>query len=215
MLRKPQLQRNQEGFVLVVTLLIMVLLTIIGVAMNRSTTTELQIAGNDKVHKQTFTEADGGTEFAAEVLEQNIGCLIFSNTAGGGVTVADGFIILDGNIAVDDNSLDFWQNGIGHWSGASLPAYPADNQRDLWLPPNYAAGDPHTNITLEGSANFAEGSSIILAGGYLGLGRGMSSGGIHMNYEIHSQHLGQRSSESIIRVRWRHVVGSEDIECNY
>ena len=56
---------------------------------------------------------------------------------------------------------------------------------------------------------------IILAAGYLGLGRGMSSGGIHMNYDVRSQHLGQRNSEAIIGIKWRHVVGSEDIECSY
>lgn len=219
---KQQLHLNEEGFVLVVTLLIMVVLTIIGVAMNRSTTTELLIAGNDKVHKQSFTEADGGTEFAAEILELNIGCLEFASSGAESVLITDpedsgdnNALQLDGVIGIDSGSLKLWQNGVGHWSDQVGITYPADDQRDMWFPPTYTAGEPHTNITVEGEANFAEGSSIILAAGYLGLGRGMGSGGIVMNYEVHSQHLGLRDSESVIRVQWRHVVGNEDTDCNY
>jgi len=218
---KRQLQHNDEGFVLVVTLLIMVVLSIIGIAMNRNTTIELQIAGNDKVHKQSFTEADGGTEFAAEILELNISCLEFASGGAESVLITDpedsgdnNALQLDGLIGIDSASLKLWQNGVGHWSTAGV-TYPADDQRDMWFPPTYLPGEPHTNMTVEGEANFAEGSSIILAAGYLGLGRGMGSGGIVMNYEVHSQHLGQRDSESVIRVQWRHVVGNEDTDCNY
>jgi len=220
MATRPHLQQNEEGFILVVTLLIMVVLTIIGIAMNRSTTIELQIAGNDKVHKQAFTEADGGTEFATEILEQNIGCLKFASNSGDSIPGTDPYegstsLIIDGVIAVDNDSFQLWQNGVGHWFNLAGDDYPSDDQRDLWFPPNYAPGEPHTNMTLEGRADFATGASIILAGGYIGLGRSMSSGGIHMDYEVHSQHLGKRNSESVIRVKWRHVVGSEDSDCNY
>ena len=211
---------NEEGFVLVSALLIMLVLTIIGIAANRNTSTELLIAGNDRTHKQTFYEADGGTEFAAEVLEQNIACIDFNDSAPGTTSVLTpglgplGSAVLDKSIAVSGNSLQLWQNGMGTWNGAGNP-YPADNARDMWFPPEYKAGEPHTNITVEGTSELNTGGSIIFAAGYLGLGRSIGSGGVKLEYEIFSQRVGRNNSESVIRVEWRHVVGMEDPHCRY
>ena len=52
--------QQDEGFVLVTALLIMLILTIIGIATTTNTSIELQIAGNDKVFKKTFYEAEAG-----------------------------------------------------------------------------------------------------------------------------------------------------------
>lgn len=217
---KPKHTDNEEGFVLVTALLIMLVLTIIGIAANRNTSTELLIAGNDRTHKQTFYEADGGTEFAAEVLEQNIACIDFDDTAPGTTSVVTpelgpaGSIVLDNSIAVSGSSLRLWQNGIGTWAGAGSP-YPADDARDMWFPPEYQPGEPHTNITVEGTSELNTGGSIIMAAGYLGLGRSIGSGGVKLEYEIFSQRVGRNNSESVIRVEWRHVVGMEDPHCRY
>lgn len=211
---------NEDGFVLVTALLIMLVLTIIGIAANRNTSTELMIAGNDRTHKQTFYEADGGTEFAAEVLEQNIACIDFDSSGPGSdslpvsTPVPAGSIMLDDSIAVSGGSLRLWQNGMGTWAGVADP-YPADNARDMWFPPNYQPGEPHTNITVEGTSELNTGGSIIFAAGYLGLGRSIGSGGVKLEYEIFSQRVGRNNSESVIRVEWRHVVGMEDPHCRY
>lgn len=215
----PRQHRNEEGFVLIAALMIMLVLTLIGVAMNRNTTTELQIAANDKLHKQSFYDADGGTEFAAEVIEQNIACVQFDQNGVGSQWLTDaaaGNMVLDGNIAIANGSEQLWQNSIGTWSALALnPSYPSDALRDMWLPPAYAAGQAHTNITVEGIADLATGSSIIFAAGYLGLGRSMSYGGVVLEYEIDSQHIGLDNSESVIRVDYRHIVGMEDPFCKY
>lgn len=209
-------QCGQEGFILVAAMMVLLILTIMGIAMNRNTTTEIQIAGNDKLHKETFYLADGGTEFAAEALEQNIACLVFAANGNGSTSLPSGDIMLDGNIAVDQNSLQFWQNVIGTYSGlANSPPYPSENLRDMWLPPNFAAGQPHTNITVEGIADLSAGSSILFAAGYLGLGRSMAAGGVTLEYSIDAQHIGENNSESLIRVDYRHVVGREDPFCRY
>jgi len=213
-----QHQGKEEGFILVAALMILLILTIMGIAMNRNTTTEIKVAANDRLHKQTFYEADGGTEFAAEVLEQNIACVIFAENGKGSTwrtNASVGDIILDSNIAVDNGSLQLWQNALGKYSASGNPDYPSDTLRDMWLPPNYMAGTPHTNITVEGIADLSAGSSIIFGGGYLGLGRSMASGGVSLEYEIDAQHIGAVNSESLIRVEYRHVVGREDPFCKY
>ena len=210
-------QGNEEGFILVVTMMIMVILTVIGIAMTRNTSTELQIAGNDKVHKQTFYEADGGTEFASEIIEQNIACLKFEANGGGSVTQTDSDgnndLVLDSNIAIESGSFTLWQNGIGKWS--SLPDYPSDANRDMWFPPDYNAGEPHTNSAVEALVDITAGSSIISHAGYIGLGKSSAGGGITLVYQIYSQHQGLRNSESLIQVEWGHVVGREDPFCKY
>jgi len=210
--------QDQGGFILVTAMMILLILTIMGIAMNRTTTTELQIAGNDRLHKQSFYEADGATEFAAEALEQNIACLDFAQNGDGSTWLTDaaaGDIVLDNNIAVENNHHQFWQNVIGTYSLPAGNPYPTDARRDMWLPPNAAAGAPHTNITIEGIADLTAGSSILFAAGYLGLGRSMAAGGVTLDYSIDAQHLDLNNSESLIRVQYHHVVGREDPYCRY
>ncbi len=51
---------NEDGFVLVVAMLMMVLLTSIGIAALNNTKTELRIAGNDREEKQVFYGTESG-----------------------------------------------------------------------------------------------------------------------------------------------------------
>ncbi|WP_136807074.1 PilX N-terminal domain-containing pilus assembly protein [Desulfosediminicola flagellatus] len=214
---RKKLKQNSSGFILVVSLLILLVLTFIGIAINRYTTTELKITANDKLHLQSFYQADGGSEFGAEALEQNIACILFSNN-GDGVewldTAANGDMVLDGNIAVEKGAEMLWLNSIGKWTGTGMD-FPTDDNRDMWFPPVYGAGEPHTNITVEGIVDLIPGASIIQAAGYVGLGRSSAVAGVAMDYEIHSRHLGLGESESQIRIEWRHIVGREENYCRY
>jgi len=60
--------KKEEGSVLIVALLILVLLTIIGIAATRTGEIELQISGNEKIHKMIFYAADAGIEVGRAVL---------------------------------------------------------------------------------------------------------------------------------------------------
>ena len=57
----PPARQNEEGFVLVATLVILMLLVVLGISTTTNTNIELQIAGNDKVYKQNFYQAEGGS----------------------------------------------------------------------------------------------------------------------------------------------------------
>ena len=52
--------RNEQGFVTAVALLILVVLTIIGIAVTRTSSTDIKIASNVIPYKQDFYEAEGG-----------------------------------------------------------------------------------------------------------------------------------------------------------
>ena len=57
--------KNEQGFILITSLLMLMILLVIGIAATNTTTTELQIAGNDKVLKQNFYVAESGWNHAA------------------------------------------------------------------------------------------------------------------------------------------------------
>lgn len=56
--------RNEQGFVLITSLLMLVVLVIIGIAATNTTVFELQVSGNDKMVSQVFYRADAATREA-------------------------------------------------------------------------------------------------------------------------------------------------------
>lgn len=199
MKRRQTCRKSEEGFVLIAALLIMLVLTIIGIAANRNTSTELGIAGNDRTHKKTFYEADGGTELASELLEQNIACLDFAaDGAGQGRTVAGATTAY--NIYVDNDSLGFWRN----FSPVDMPS---DDTRDFFFPAD--GSGPHTNFTAAGSTKLTTGSAIQMAAGYEGRGKGIGVGGATLVYDVNTQRRGENNSETTICIQYRHTIGQE------
>ena len=61
--------QNQDGVVICGVLMVLLLLTIIGIASTKVSNTELQISGNELVYQQNFYRAEGAAMEAAELLE--------------------------------------------------------------------------------------------------------------------------------------------------
>jgi type IV pilus assembly protein PilX len=57
-MRRPLLSRNEEGVVLVLCLITLVLLTLIGVSATTTSQLEAEISGNDKTYKEAFYAAE-------------------------------------------------------------------------------------------------------------------------------------------------------------
>ena len=68
MLGRGNLLNNERGSVLIIAVLMLVLLTIIGISATNTTTTDLQIAGNEKTHRIAFYAAESGIEAGRAVL---------------------------------------------------------------------------------------------------------------------------------------------------
>lgn len=190
---------DNNGSAVVIVLVILVVLTLLGQIATKTTNTEMKIAANDKRHKVTFYDADGATELASELLEQNIDALGFEDGVDGFVADVDDPEVgtFNGFIGVD--YADFWRNE------ANEALTPSDDVRDFFLPADYAAGEPHTNFSVGGDPEFAHGAGIEMAAGYEGLGKGAAHGGTLAAYEIITQRVGAGKSEAIVRVKWRHV----------
>ena len=182
---------NPDGLVTVAALLFLIILTIVGTSAISTSNMEVQIATNDEIHKMTFYAADGGADLGTELLELNIAC-------------PTGFA--NDNLAIDTINVtdkDFWMQQPDENDEVPLPS---DTERDVLIGDN--AGN-HTNLSIAGRTGFGIGAAIEMAAAYEGKGKAAASGGVTLDYQIISQHLGYANSESMIALRWQHVVGSE------
>lgn len=201
--------KNEQGSLILIAVVILMVLTVIGVSMTTTTSIELQIAGNDKLIKTAFYEADGAVDVGAEVIEQNLGCV----GAPGGFSESESRVIGDaGDDSADDGAAIYMDN-LSVWQNTSATT-PSDTNRDFHFPSGYATGDPHTNITAGGNTVLSTGAAIQMVAGYEGKGKGAGGGGGYIAYDLYTQHQGLSNSESVILVQWRHVIGQEGA-CNY
>ena len=64
--------RNEEGSVLVIAIMILVLLTIIGISTSKTSEMDLQIAGNENLYKNVLYTADAGIEHVRAMLNTRL-----------------------------------------------------------------------------------------------------------------------------------------------
>ena len=220
-------QRNEKGFVLVAALTCLIVLSLLGLSLMNTSFIEKNIAQNINLAERTFYGADGGTEVGIEMIEWNIACPLGFNRSGlssnnpapgtfytiGGVQVADPLLAH----REDYTELPWDPTAIGLPSGTAITAndFPSDGARSLRLPENMALPSdnaPHTNIAVFGQTSLSAGGSIVMAAGYEGKGKGAAGGGSVINYQVFSQKLDLNNSVAVIRLGWRHLVGTEG-EC--
>lgn len=63
--------KRDDGSVLVVALVMLVLLTLIGISANRTSTIDIQVAGNEKVYKMNLFTAEAGASEAIQTLQDH------------------------------------------------------------------------------------------------------------------------------------------------
>jgi len=196
---------DEEGFVLITGLLILLILTMLGITATRNTSIELQIAGNDRLHKETFYSAESGAILGTEIIEHSFNCPtgFQRDTQIDGVWTAE----VEGVIRVYDrgNDLILWRN--------ALPAYvcgTAPNNADAAFPvANIPSGVEVDYLQFGGETSMLPGGSLQMAAGYEGKGKSAAQGGVAKIMDIYSQFRGPRNSQSVLLFGWRHLIGSE------
>ncbi|MFT5697823.1 MAG: Tfp pilus assembly protein PilX [Desulforhopalus sp.] len=202
----PIPKQNEEGFVLVVALMMLLVLSIIGALATNSTITELSISGNNKVHKQTFYQADGATELAQHLMYHNAIC---ETTSGGFSTSSIG-----ANIFFTDTSFSSNKETAGLYTTIS------DTARTVVFYPDNVQDDTtrHTNVLNTSKVIVNPGSSLAMVSGYDGSDVS-SVGGTSKSFTIASQHLGHVNSESILQVQWQInnsvLASASAFDCEY
>jgi hypothetical protein len=106
-------ESREQGFVLVLALFMLTICTIIGMAAMSTSTTELDIAGNERVHKETFYQAEAGSSAAAEALLDKEGYDTWSNNE----KFAD--LGLNGYIQIKDGAFLLEPKDVNPWPGST------------------------------------------------------------------------------------------------
>lgn len=174
---------NEQGFVLITSLLMLTVLMIIGIAATNTTTLELQISGNDKAAKQTFYQAEAGTQVGIELVEDGI------ERSGYG---SDNFSL--GTVLIKNE--DFYLNEN------PTPATPPTDTE--WNTPDVEL--QRTDLIFKGVTQLAPGSAIQMIAGYEGKGKAAASGGAIRKYDVWSRHSGNNNSEATIVIEWNHQL---------
>jgi Tfp pilus assembly protein PilX len=111
------LLRSEGGFVLILAMFMLVICSIIGIAAMITSTTEIDIAGNERVHKETGYQAEAGFVVGAEAIRDKEGYGAWDNNevlAGlgknGAITIKDGNFLLEGR--------EDYPAGSGVWNKA-------------------------------------------------------------------------------------------------
>jgi hypothetical protein len=218
---------NQRGSVINVALLILILIFLVGIGLNKISTTDIKIASNMKTAAKTFYEAEAGLEGISELLEQNVACpLGFADTTETPPLPA-GWERIEGTFMA--TNLAFWRELAAGDPKDDGDGNPATDSRDPVTNPNiiaYYVGDPglsdypldldkpHTSFSLGGPTRFSRGSAIQMAAGYEGLGKGAATGGASIIYDIIAMRYGDNRSESQHMIQWIHLLGQGGT-CNY
>ncbi len=201
-----KISNDEDGFVLVTAMMVMVILTLIGIAGLNTSMFEEQIAGNEWNAKRSFYKADGGLSVGYELVEQNFSC----PTGFGSVGVLEDTLI-------KVNNTTFSGNPIYDTDSMKVKLDDPSNNYDAAYPSDSFDANPDLDVGylyFSGSTMVLPGGALEMAAGYEGKGKAAAQGGIAKLVDIYSQFLGPRSSEAIIVAGWRHLVGTEG-SCNY
>ncbi|MFH0925199.1 MAG: hypothetical protein V1872_06145 [bacterium] len=172
---------NEEGTALLMSMLMLIILTFLGMASLMSTDTDLQISGNKKSHTRTFYAADSGVEAGLGILEETI---------NSGYTPATGS-------PITINTTEFYLNK------EIEPTAPASDNSDITLS-GIGGSDVYLRI-YGGETTLSPGSGIQIGAGYEGKGKGAAGGGAYIIYNIRSLAASNDNSQSKVRLQWRHV----------
>lgn len=182
---------GQRGFVLVTALFFLLLLTLIGIFGLNTTCMEIQISANDRLRRQVFFQADGGTQLALCLLEDRLAM---------GADPAKGLL---------KGSKDTVLIEKPAFARSGKPRFPTDKDRDLvYFPAGSNPATPaaaRTNLTIScQQARAAPGSSLTMVG-Y----QDQVAKGAQIPCTVFSQHLDHTGGEAMVQVDWLHVVGLE------
>jgi hypothetical protein len=68
-MKEKRLLKNEDGSVLVMALVMLVLLTLLGIAATRTSSIEIQVSGNERIYRENLYRAEAATMEASQQLE--------------------------------------------------------------------------------------------------------------------------------------------------
>jgi hypothetical protein len=181
---------GQRGAILLVTMMILLVLTVMGIAAISTTTSELQISGNAKIQNMVFYGADGGGRTYGPILK----AALYEDTVDPAKDPIFG-PVADPNLLNELMGLSMTPPNDGISDSPT-------NHPDIGL----AAGNVTVGVDIDRiDEHQLAGGASEFAGGYEGIGASASSGGIGIYYAMDSSGQIFPSKSQISHVYIYHV----------
>jgi len=178
--------RNQRGSAVLITLVVLIAVTAIGILSTRTGYIERQISTSDKFHKMTWFATDAVTsEMTPELIEKAIREKGLSAGTFGGVDIVEP---------------DFYLNPTPSTCSEQV-ASPTNQDFET---PQIGSASVYTRV-FRGETQFNAGNSLELEEGYAGRGKTLAKGGVFVDYTIRGLGLGPNRSVGITMDTWRHI----------
>ncbi|MBN1276283.1 MAG: hypothetical protein JXA35_02240 [Deltaproteobacteria bacterium] len=190
--------KKEDGSVAVVTLLLLLALTLIGITAITNSTIDMQIAANDREYKTALHNADSGAFAVPKVISLAIDDKETPGDISGNAEEKryDAFTYMD--LGTDDND---GSNPTFYRELAGFDNHDDDPDIEFALNENNISVD----IQRLGASQIGGGGAEFLSG-YEGVGAG-SSGGIGIRFLLDSFGTAQRDTRSNVGVAYRKVIG--------
>lgn len=192
---------NQDGYVLIVALLMLFVLSAYGIFAMRNSSVELQISGNDRAAKKSLAHADGGAQVGAMLIEDSIACVGFTANYGSDAQIR-GSLVTQSALTITDMKTKVTDSLI-----TSNHGYPTDSAAQAYLPYNYSSDDAHTNLYFYSSVEKNSGAGLEQDAGYEGVGTSSANGGVKIVTQIYSKRIGTGNNVAALRSEWTHISG--------
>ncbi len=184
---------NEEGFILVGSLWMLVILVLIGIGSMLNTSTEVLISGNDKFHKMSFYNADSGIYTSPKVI---------ARAMDAGTDPVEPNLTLFGIGSAANNAptdgTRFYSEIMGFVSD------PDTNIADM----QYAMEQETVSVDIvHNGVKILVGGGAEFAAGASGIGAG-ATGGVAIQYIFNASATAPSNSQSTITARYRKIPGT-------
>lgn len=198
---------GERGVALVIALMVMVVLAMLGAAAIMTSTTEVEIAGNEKLYQTAFYAADAGAQLAPRAIRDVLSEYESPSYNGVIVSVRDGLLeeLLHFGTANDDPSTD-------------SPSMNPDIEIPSVVGPSWTGGTPElpnrtrgysAGIDVDRSAGTVglAGGGMEFGAGYHGIGGGgTAGGGTGILFTITSESRGPKSTRSRVQTQYLYII---------
>ncbi len=173
------MSKNSDGYILITTLLLLLVLTIVGLSAIGTSTVENALSGNTRLRERNLTKAEAGADISTAIIEHS---LLYKDIAGYANIVNDATLPNELSVVAFD------------------PDQP-DTNPDVSF--NVDTGPATVDID-KMMVSWMFGSSIQFASGYEGVGKGGGSG-FYSYQRVNATGSGLAGSEAEVGKIYRYV----------
>ncbi len=211
-----RLHSDERGFLLVVTMIMLVVLTIVGMTALDNSMFEIKIAANDRNAKVAFNMADGTIYSSSKLITE---AMEASADPAHNTIAYETFNLHDGGVSVTNAPDDFYKRVMGYMETQATPylasCTPGPCNDALYPPPDFqikpnglGASETIEVYLMSRSASMIAGGGAEFGAGAAGAGVGSGGAGAAVTIDVNVDAYSFNNSKSALSARYRKVLGA-------